>query len=576
VGVTPPTGLPAAAGFNNALVRLRDGAADVPAFKAAIARVFGRDDIPVKDLADDVKRVQRSLEVERTALWLFAGAVILAAAVLTGQAFVRSVRAGSEPVPVLRAIGLSRGGLASGLCAPHAVSVVVAAVVAVVAAVGFSTRFPIGLARELDLDRGPHVDGAVLAVGVLATVVITAGTCALVAWLTVRRAAGWSRAGRTQLVGVATRAGASVPAAVGTSLALERAPTRSGLSGRPALLAAIVGVFGVVGAVTLVGGIDDVLHQPERTGQTWDLGAYTALGVADGANVLAATPDVSAFALRSRVPSVVNGVDAPLYAVESLQGDIHFVTLQGRAPQSADEVALGPNTATKIHARIGDKVAAGRSGQVFEVTGITLLAQTPHSSFDEGALLTPMGFRTAVGDALSVDEALIRLRPGAPIDADINELASKGFGATLPIQPPDVANLAHVRSLPLWLAGFLVLLAIGAVAHALLTGVPSRRRDVAVLRALGLTPRQAAACVGWQAAVIGAVALLVGIPLGTAVGRQIWRLVADSLSFVYVGPLASFLLLVLVPIALGVLGLLALWPARGAARLHTAEILRVE
>ena len=121
-----------------------------------------------------------------------------------------------------------------------------------------------------------------------------------------------------------------------------------------------------------------------------------------------------------------------------------------------------------------------------------------------------------------------------------------------------------------------MLLAIGAVAHALLTGVPSRRRDVAVLRALGLTPRQAAACVGWQAAVIGVVALVVGIPLGTAVGRQIWRLVADSLSFVYVGPLAGLLLLALIPIALGVLALLAVWPARGAARLDTAKALRVE
>ena len=196
-----------------------------------MARVFGRDDIPVKDLADDVKRVQRSLDVERTALLLFAGAVILAAVVLTGQAFVRSVRAGSEPVPALRAIGLSRGGLVSGLVAPHVVSVVVAAVVAAVAAIGFSTRFPIGLGRELDPGRGPHVDGAVLAVGVVATIVVTAGTCTLVAWLTVRRAAGGRRAPRTQLVGVATRAGASVPAAVGTSLALERAPTAVGAVG---------------------------------------------------------------------------------------------------------------------------------------------------------------------------------------------------------------------------------------------------------------------------------------------------------------------------------------------------------
>jgi hypothetical protein len=576
VGPTPPTGLPAAAGFNNALVRLRNGAADVPAFKAAVARVFGRDDIPVKDLADDIKRIQRSLDVERTALLLFAGAVVLAAVVLTTQAFVRSVRAGSEPVPVLRAIGMSRGGLVSGLCAPHVISVVVAAVVAVGAAVGLSTRFPIGLARELDPVLGPHADWRVLAVGVVATVVVTAGTCALVAWLTVRRVEGWRRARRTQLVGVATRAGASVPAAVGTSLALERAPTPSGRSGRPALLAAIVGVFGVVGAITLVGGIDDVLHQPVRTGRTWDLEAYSALSVTEGTKVLSATPDVTAFALRSRVPSVVNGVDTPLYAVESLHGDIHFVTLKGRAPQSADEIALGPSTAAKIHAGIGDTVAGGRSGQEFEVTGITLLAQTPHSSFDEGALLTSVGFGQAVGDAFSEDQALIRLRPGAPIDADINDLMSRGIGATPPIQPPDVANLARVRSLPLWLAGFLVLLAVGAVAHALLTGVPSRRRDVAVLRALGLTPRQAAACVGWQAAVIGAVAVLVGVPLGMVVGRQIWRLVADSLSFVYVGPTAGLLLVVLVPIALGVLALLALWPARHAARLHAAEILRVE
>jgi hypothetical protein len=74
-------------------------------------------------------------------------------------------------------------------------------------------------------------------------------------------------------------------------------------------------------------------------------------------------PAVTAFALRSRVPSVVNDVDTPLYALERLQGDIHFVTLEGRGPQGADEVALGPGTAAKIHAHIGDKVMAGRSGQ---------------------------------------------------------------------------------------------------------------------------------------------------------------------------------------------------------------------
>jgi hypothetical protein len=53
--------------------------------------------------------------------------------------------------------------------------------------------------------------------------------------------------------------------------------------------------------------------------------------------------------------------------------------------------------------------------------------------------------------------------------------------------------------------------------------------------------------------------------------------VADSLSFVSVGPLAGLVLVLTVPVvALIVLALMALWPARGAARLHTAEALRTE
>jgi ABC-type lipoprotein release transport system permease subunit len=155
-------------------------------------------------------------------------------------------------------------------------------------------------------------------------------------------------------------------------------------------------------------------------------------------------------------------------------------------------------------------------------------------------------------------------------------LAAAGLEAETPAVPPDLANLSNVRSLPLFLAAFLVVLAIGAVAHALLTGARSRSHDLAVLRALGLTPRQAGACVTWQAAVIGVIALAIGVPLGLVIGRQVWRVLADSLSFVYVGPLSGLVLVVVVPVALVTLALLALWPARVAARLRTAEVLRTE
>jgi ABC-type lipoprotein release transport system permease subunit len=577
-----------AVSFTNAFVRLRHGAADLPAFEAAIARIYGRGDLPVKDLSEDVKRVQRSLDVERTALFLFAAAVVAAALVIIGQALGRSIHSGADGAPALRALGLGRRGLMAGLVAPHIVTIVAAAITTVATAVALSSRFPIGLGRRLDPEQGIQVDGSTLTIGVAITLAAAVVLCGLVAWRTVQRLSARRPMPRAQLLRVATRVGASVPVAVGTSIALDRAPGRVGTNGRPALVAAIVGVLGVVGAVTLVGGIDDVLRQPERVGQTWDLeaspeGDPSAFdGLVESATAsLAGNHDIDALAVTSRVASVVDGNgDIPLYSLRSLIGSLPFTVLQGRAPGGIDEVVLGPRTASAIGARIGDTITVGPSSHVVKVVGTALLVQTPHSSFDEGAWLTPEALDAATGTTSHTREfggsLLVRVSDGSSVDAVEAELNGMGLYVDRPSVPPDVSNLGNVRNLPLFLAAFLIMLAVGASAHSLLTGARSRSHELAVLRALGLTPRQAAACVVWQAAVIGVVALAVGIPLGVVLGRRVWRALVDSLSFVYVGPLAGLVLVVIVPVALAVVGVMALWPARAAARLRTSEVLRTE
>ncbi len=403
--------------FTNALVRLRNGAADMPKFQADVARIYGRSDIPIKDLSDDIKRVNGSLDVERTALLLFAGAVILAGAVLVGQAFVRSVRAGSDSVPVLRAMGLGHGGLVAGLVAPHIVTIVVTAVTAAATAVLLSTRFPIGLAHKLDPSLGFHVNAPLLALGILATIAATSLGCALVAWLTVRRLSHHHRIPRTKVIGAATRAGAPVPAAVGASLALEQAPSRIGATARPALIAAIIGVFGIVGAVTLVSGIDDALHRPERVGRAWDLEAPIddSIDLKTAEGVVTANHDVAAVGLLSRFAGQIGGKDAPFYSVQGVEGSMRFTLLDGRAPEGDDELALGPRTASLLHAHIGDRITVGAKNVPMTVVGITLLAQTPHSSFDEGAWVTTGALDAVTGTTLAdrEDELLIRVRPGA-------------------------------------------------------------------------------------------------------------------------------------------------------------------
>ncbi len=559
--------------FTNALVRLRHGTADLAAFQSDVARVYGRSDIPVKDLSNDIKRVQGSVDLERTALLLFASVVLIAALVLIGQAVVRSVRAGLESAPTLSAMGLPDGAIVSGAVAQHVFAAAVASTVAGLSMMALSARFPIGLSRQLDPDLGVHVRLLTVVASVATGLAVLAGVL-LAAWVSLRAAQRRPRVPRASVLGTATRVGLPVPSAVGASLALDRATARSAPT-RPALVAAIVGVVGIVGAVTLVVGIDNALHDPTVVGTVWDLEISGSAGQTDAAVVarLKADRNVADISLVHRFAAQVGTADVPMYTIEPLQGALQFKVYRGRAPVGNAEVALGPRSAAVLHARIGESVTFG--GQSFAVVGLALMAQTPHSSFDEGAWVTPAGLdRIGAPTDQREEVGVVRLAKGVDHHAALAELAD--VGASLPSAVPDVSNLSNVRRLPLYLAGCLVLLGLGAVAHTLASGARRRTRDVAVLRALGLTPRQAGACVAWQATVIGVVAVAIGLPVGVLVGRQMWRLIAGSLSFVYVGPFAPGPMLIAVPAVLVAMALLAAWPARMTSRIRTAEALRRE
>jgi ABC-type lipoprotein release transport system permease subunit len=139
-----------------------------------------------------------------------------------------------------------------------------------------------------------------------------------------------------------------------------------------------------------------------------------------------------------------------------------------------------------------------------------------------------------------------------------------------------VAELLQVRSIPIFLAGFLLIMALGAVGHALSTAVRRRSHDVAVLRALGMSRRQSRLIVTTQATLLALVGLAVGIPLGAAVGRTVWRYVAERTPLFYLPPKMLAILILLVPLAFLAVNLLAIGPSRRAARLQLAEALRTE
>jgi len=147
---------------------------------------------------------------------------------------------------------------------------------------------------------------------------------------------------------------------------------------------------------------------------------------------------------------------------------------------------------------------------------------------------------------------------------------------SVPTEPTDVANFGQVRRLPAILAGLLAVMAAITIAHLLITAIRRRRRELAVLRALGLVPRQVSWAIAWQATTVVGVAAVIGLPLGLAVGRTAWAVVAGQIGVAVRPTVPVPLVLSLIPAALLVANLVAAGPAMAAARIRLAPVLRSE
>jgi ABC-type lipoprotein release transport system permease subunit len=142
--------------------------------------------------------------------------------------------------------------------------------------------------------------------------------------------------------------------------------------------------------------------------------------------------------------------------------------------------------------------------------------------------------------------------------------------------PSAISGLLRVRSIPFVLAGLLAMLAVLTITHTLLTSLRARRRDLAVVRALGAAPSFVSRAVHWQATLVTFVPAIVGVPLGLIVGRQVFVALADNIGAVdqvdYPLLLVGAVLVAVVALA----NVVAIWPARKAVRWRPAAALATE
>jgi ABC-type lipoprotein release transport system permease subunit len=143
-------------------------------------------------------------------------------------------------------------------------------------------------------------------------------------------------------------------------------------------------------------------------------------------------------------------------------------------------------------------------------------------------------------------------------------------------QPTDLVNFGRVQNLPLILGGLLGVLGALTLAHLLITSIHRRRRDLAILKAIGLTSPQVRRTITWQSSTIATVAALIGIPIGMAIGRTAWTMFADQLGVIARPETPALELVGLLVAALVTANVISLVPARLAARTEPAELFRAE
>lgn len=281
---------------------------------------------------------------------------------------------------------------------------------------------------------------------------------------------------------------------------------------------------------------------------------------------------------------------------------------QGRAFDDLFEVVLGHRAARELGYRTGDEIVIGHGG------GHTQLQDHDDHPFTVSGVLAPTG--TPVDQALYIRLAAHRaihigwesgmLRPGTAIDPEaarelepetitafllglrsraaafglqrrINEYRAEPLTAILPgVALQEVWRITGLAEQILRVvAGLVVLAALLGMVTVLLTTLNERRREMAILRALGARPWQIAALLVLEAGLIAACGIAAGVLLALAIQALAgpWLLAVLG---VYVSPglPAASLWLVLGAILAAAL-LVALVPAVMAYRRTLADGMQV-
>jgi hypothetical protein len=294
----------------------------------------------------------------------------------------------------------------------------------------------------------------------------------------------------------------------------------------------------------------------------------------------------------------INGHTVDALAGKSVRGPLLLTTISGHLPRASDQITLGASTLRLVGAHVGSVVrvsspttAGGSRESNYRVVGTSAFPPDfGAGGLGTGALFTIDGLAAAqCGSGPSAQTCqrnvagifnisyLIGVTPGMAGKSALQALARQyPTQIEFPLPPNDLVNFGQAANFPLILSVIIALFGAATLAHVLVVTAARRRRESGILKAVGFLHRQVFLTVVWQTATISLIGVIAGVPTGIAIGRTIWREIAENLGVVPIDvvPVGVTGMVVLGTLLAG--AILALWPARMAAHSRASELRRGE
>lgn len=598
---------PKTAGGTAYLLRLRDGAADLPRLQAEVRAIVPAADAGIESEDGVATAVEESIHPQSLGWWLLSLLATLVGLAVLAQALFRQSVTEAEDYPTLSAIGVEDRQLLRLAILRNLFLGLAGALGAVLVATALSPLAPLGEARDAEISPGLHFDTFVFALGALAVVFVV---LALGAWPAMR-AVRVTHIGekpstaRPSLVAAKLASlGAPPVTVIGVRHALER---RHGVASVPVsstILGMVLGIVALAGTAVFGSSLSHLTSTPRL------YGADFALNFSDLSNGsagpqgallkhLLGDPEVTALTEGIALGDVdVNGRPVGAIAAGVIKGRPAFSVVTGKYPVGDGQVALGAATLRQLGAHLGSLVrvdvpspSGGRHVVPFRVVSqLSFPVLAGDVGLGDGALFTFTGFEDAVcpptpdrarceqavvGQTVDGGGVLVSVAPGPKGLADVSRyLRAYGAVAALPVTPTSLVNFGQAVNFPLIFGAVLALFGAATLVHLLVVSVSRRRREIGLLKVLGFVNKQVGAAVAWQATTLCLIGLAVGIPVGIALGRAVWLGFANDLGAVPVAVVPLWLIAVLAAGVAVVANLLAVGPALVAAQSKAGELLR--